>query len=82
MIKDTLKRVLEEEVTKEYPLDTPSKLEKMNREELLVRSAVQKATKTGSVDALDKIAELMGEKKQTEVHVTLADTLASFVNDR
>lgn len=82
MIKDTLRKVLDEEVTKEYPLDTPSKLEKMNREELLVRSAVQKATKTGSVDALDKIAELIGEKKQAEVHVTLSDTLSQFVNDK
>ncbi len=82
MIKDTLRKVLDEEASKEYPLDTPSKLEKMTREELLVRAVIQKTTKNGSAEALDKIADLVGEKKEQTVNVNLGDVLSKFTNDR
>lgn len=82
MIKDTLRKVLDEEASKEYPLDTPSKLANMTREELLVRAVIQKTTKNGSAEALDKIADLVGEKKEQTVNVNLGDVLSRFTNDR
>lgn len=82
MIKDTLRKVLDEEAKKEYPLDTPSKLEAMTREELLCRAVIQRATKTGSAESLDKIADLVGEKKEQTVNVNLGDVLSKFSNDR
>lgn len=83
MIKKTLNKILEEPASKSFSLDTPEKLEAMTKEELLCRKVVKKATDKGSVEALDKIAELKGEKKvDTSLNISLGDTLQRFTNGR